>query len=218
MEYPLLCQTEMVQAIGDGRKTQTRRICKDKSLIGFLEAGFSDEFILDIDNFDAYKSPYGKAGDYLWVREAFCIENYYPDNDIATIRYKAGGMKLVQPWGRGWVLPEVIGKPKPSIHLPRVANRYLLRNNDVSLQRLQDISETDAINEGVKPIYDGDKNLIGYENYLPYGYRWFTTAKESFQSLWIKIHGEGSWEQNPIVWAVYFEKKSDATTHLSETF
>ncbi|MGL6007973.1 MAG: hypothetical protein ACRC1D_00770, partial [Culicoidibacterales bacterium] len=96
-----------------------------------------------------------------------------------------------------------VNKWKPSIHMPRKKCRLLLDVLGVRIERLHDISEECALNEGVKPFFENGE-IVGYENYMPVGYRWFKTAKESYQSLWEKINGLGSWDENPFVWVISY--------------
>ena len=80
---------------------------------------------------------------------------------------------------------------KPSIHMPRSASRITLEVTGVRVERLQNISEADAIAEGVK-------NSL----HLPGG----RFARENFAHLWWTINGDGSWEANPWVWVVEFKR------------
>lgn len=105
-------------------------------------------------------------------------------------------------------------KWKPSIFMPREAARIFLEVTDVRAERLQDISEEDAIAEGVEVI----GNAIGTPQYRDYLNRngdhsaggWPVI---SFQSLWEYINGAGSWETNPWVWVYSFKRiEKPATT------
>lgn len=99
-------------------------------------------------------------------------------------------------------------KWKPSIHMPKEASRIFLKVTDVKIEELQEISTTDAIAEGIT------NHLSGYENYLWSGDPDFTDYEDityrnpilSFKSLWQLINGTDSWELNPLVWAITFEK------------
>jgi hypothetical protein len=88
------------------------------------------------------------------------------------------------------------GPPKwrPSIHMPRSASRLTLRLTDVRVQRLQDISEEDALAEGVKR----SQRAISPDSAD------YCTARDSYASLWESIYGPGSWDANPWVWALTF--------------
>ena len=80
---------------------------------------------------------------------------------------------------------------RPAIHMPRAASRITLEITGVRVERLQDISEADAIAEGVR-------NSL----HIPGG----RFANENFAHLWWAINGDGSWEANPWVWAVEFKR------------
>ena len=80
---------------------------------------------------------------------------------------------------------------RPSIHMPRWASRISLGITSVRVERLQDISEADAIAEGVR-------NSL----HLPGG----RFARENFAHLWWTINGDGSWESNPWVWVIEFKR------------
>ena len=179
-ERPILFSAPMVRAILDGRKTQTRRIVKQKHL-PFLE-NITGNF-LD-GKWDQRPFPYGKPGDRLWVRETFCYHD-----DLAMYLYKADDVTCCK-----W---------KPSIHMPRIASRILLEVVNVRVERLNDISEEDAIAEGINlpSPYVGigmDGEVIESEtiSWMPSDY---------YKELWESINGPGSWDLNPWVWVVEFK-------------
>jgi hypothetical protein len=138
-------------------------------------------------------------GDLLWVREA-----------IAP-RYFDGGQHAYRA---DWTpaAAEVAKEPKwtPSIYMPRWASRITLKVTGVKIERLHDISEEDAIAEGIELVEDNFGNGPAYCDYaLPRRYdtaEWFASPIRSYRSLWESIHDEGSWEANPWVVAVSFER------------
>ncbi len=97
-------------------------------------------------------------------------------------------------------------KWKPSIHMPRWASRITLEVTGVRVERLQDISEEDAIAEGVECWeergYDDAQDF--YRNYHTGGDLF--TAKASYRTLWESINGPGSWERNDWVWVIEFKR------------
>ncbi len=96
-------------------------------------------------------------------------------------------------------------KWKPSIHMPRWASRITLEVTGVRVERLQDISEEDAIAEGVEVLWRGyDDAQDFYRNYHTGGYLF--TAKASYRTLWESINGPGSWERNDWVWVIEFKR------------
>ena len=178
-ERPILFSAPMVRAILDGRKTQTRRIVKQKHL-PFLE-NITGNF-LD-GKWDQRPFPYGKPGDRLWVRETFCYHD-----DLAMYLYKADDVTCCK-----W---------KPSIHMPRNASRILLEITGVRVERLQDISEEDAIAEGcIKFPFEDDHAYTFYDDDKT-GHATHTGA---YRKLWESLNGPGSWDLNPWVWVVEFK-------------
>jgi hypothetical protein len=214
-ERPILFNADMVRAIFDGRKTQTRRVVKgnfDYIVKGWpftrqvmkLGAGDKLEVIQDDGKSIAtfgLRCPYGQVGDRLWVRETF-----YPYDDgmdsggCSHVFYKADG----EP-------PFNDIKWKPSIYMPREFSRIILEVTDVRVERLNNISEEDAMAEGVSTtdyffgthLYRNKKH-VSYVDYLneAVGCR---TAKVSFDTLWESINGKGSWKANSWVWVVEFK-------------
>jgi hypothetical protein len=174
-EHPILFSTPMVQAILEGRKTQTRRILKPKPIANeIVESNqwkrythVSRKEIIANPGFyeikSVHKCPYGETGDLLWVRETF---TEWPKGEFQFRASTRSGDEL--------------GKWKPSIHMPKVAARIWLEITEVKVERLQDISYADAKAEGVE---------------LPH----------NFYELWVKINGYESWMTNPWVWVVKFK-------------
>lgn len=187
-EYPIIFSTPMVQAIQEGRKTQTRRIVTNKTALEWLEPEmFSPEFVANPEN---RLCRYGAPGGKLWVRETWCLET-------TTVSDYEGGWRE-EPVGylyRADFGPEPVAwNWKPSIHMPRAASRLLLEITDIRVQRLQEITEEDARSEGPAPLF----NESAYSS--------CETAKESFRTLWQSIHGNQSWTDNPWVWAITFKE------------
>lgn len=202
-QRPILFNTEMVQAILAGRKMQTRREVHPDIAVSISN---NPDRIL-------YRCPFGQTGDVLWVRETFakCIgrdeitpsemENAYELSPDRFIVYKADSKEETHPdhpeWGnKRW---------KPSIHMPKDAARIWLRITDVRVERLHDISEADAIAEGVERI--ADYGTTGYKLYTePDAAYSDIDAKWSFESLWHSINGADNWNANPWVWVLEFER------------
>lgn len=185
---PILFNTEMVQAILDNRKKQTRRLIKDPYVQERLESGDHDRTYIEKN------VPY-KIGDILWVRETFWFDILAQEYE-----YKADEkpyMKLFTGW-------------KPSIHMPKTAARIFLKVKNVRWERIQDISEADAIGEGLQVLPQTEwesRNFdeTWYKDYLDKKNFW-RVAKMSFRSLWQKINSKDSWKQNPYVWVYDFEQ------------
>jgi len=236
---PILFSGPMVNAILDGRKTQTRRIIKPqpKGFAGgvhpshtpkhpapYLDAycgepktpanprGMSDMWCWwtedDRMGPEVGRCPYGAPGDELWVREtwraAVALDGKSPTQiaDAAMdanyrhpwcpIRYEADGGKVnagtledLEDFGAAW------GKTRASIHMPRWASRITLTVTNTRIERLQDIDDADAIAEGAQ--------CAGVPTSL--------TNRGAFIRLWISINGRGSWDEDPWVWVVEFERQ-----------
>lgn len=189
---PILFNTEMVQAILDGRKTQTRRILKVKGCREFVpEPTWSFE---DCEKWGA--KPKYQPGDILWVRERF----EYSDDLEEPYWYYA---KYREDY-----LPEYVTRIKwrPSIHMPKEAARIFLMVTNVRCERLQDISEEDAIAEGAKDSLNrDDMKLLSNLDWVikrPFGNHQF-----GFLALWQSINAKKHpWESNPPVWVYEFER------------
>lgn len=215
-EYPILFSAPMVRAVLDGRKTQTRRIMKKQPNIdaqtGDWLFTFSDgsQQVSPIEHWVDLQiklhCPYGQPGDHLWVRETFApMRDGEVNTNAKPYRYKAD-------WKEGGNVDGVTYSSKaiwkPSIFMPRAAARILLEVVDVRVERLQDISEADAVAEGVEISKTG-KYYLNYvdqkNNFTQFIFN-CDTAKESYQTLWKTINGPDSWEANPWVWVVEFNK------------
>jgi hypothetical protein len=206
-ELPIIYSMPMVQAILEGRKTQTRRIIKpephpygteiiDSGRTWYKGKGrwhnrlIAQENPLRYEIASLHDCPYGEIGDLLWVRETWshCNHPLRPFMYKASIEKQSG---LTVKWS-------------PSIHMPKEAARIWLKVVDVRVDRLNHISEKDAIAEGVKSRYSFLFSETRYEDYSNRDSEWRDPVL-SFYTLWESIHGEGSWEKNPWVWVIESE-------------
>jgi hypothetical protein len=188
-ERPILFSTPMVRAILDGRKTQTRRLVSETHL------PFIEDIIKNLYRWDKRPFPYGKKGDKLWVRETFV--NLTENNDgklFAAYKADFDSQAFVGVGGKKC-------KWNPSIFMPRWASRITLEIISVRVERLQEISEQDAIAEGIY-LLSGDGG--GYK--FAAGEQEYDTAKEAYIELWKSINGADSWSKNPHVWVIEFKK------------
>lgn len=216
-ERPILFSGEMVRAILDGRKTQTRRVMKPQPKptladypgpAGHWWPSQKHKSMLGVEQeMQKWKGlagsacPYGDTGDTLWVRETWCQgadDGRQVPLRMATL-YRADGEHVTLSDGDGFTQTNRDGSEKspwrPSIHMPRWASRITLRITDVRVERLQDISEHDARAEGMSSEWDD------YERYgqsEPYRY--------GFSAIWNTINGPGAWDDNPWVWVLSFER------------
>jgi hypothetical protein len=186
-ERPILFSAPMVRAILAGTKTQTRRVVKPAHK-AWIEMPVTHQ----LGEWDKRPLPYGKPGDRLWVRETWQAVS---GNDRARHI-----MTHPRP-DRGWLeyaatprADEPAYKWRPSIHMPRWASRITLEVTGVRVERLQDISEADAMAEGVH--YSLLEKIQAGQD------RW---ARHAYKKLWESIHGPGSWDLNPWVWVVEFK-------------
>lgn len=216
-ERPILFNGPMVRAILDGRKTQTRRVVKGIALDWLNEVRFTPEYVALPES---YLSPYGFAGDRLWVRETWRgvveisapgaplehgVARYVPDEQYCRrIEYKATHPHDSEPY-------------RPSIHMPRWASRITLEVTDVRVERLQSITAADAQREGIVEWHSGEQKsyMLGPGDGIgifgkPGSWRPEATAEAGFQTLWSSINGAASWEANPWVWVVEFKRVSEA--------
>lgn len=92
---------------------------------------------------------------------------------------------------------------KPSIHMPRAASRITLEITGVRVERLQSISESDCIAEGI----ESEPGTAHWKNYeTGPGWRYWESPKQSYRTLWESINGPGSWDTNPWAWCIEFKK------------
>jgi hypothetical protein len=146
--------------------------------------------------------PYGKSGDVLWVREAFRYSNT-PNPEVLNYEYKDGTKGVCVPDGEEYKISDY-DKLRPSIHMPKEAARIWLKVISVKVERAQDISEEDAVREGIMQCTkDGNLYKYGLESWK--WQDWHKTAKEAFRHLWVSINGQESWDSNPWVWVIEYE-------------
>jgi hypothetical protein len=204
---PILFSGPMVRALLDGRKTQTRRLLKPQpereqetwdwrwTPPGYPERHL-ERFYWRKDSHPGSAINWHlavKRGDVLWVREAFSYDRLDVDRDGALPPwYWADG----NPEAGDWT------KPKPSIHMPRWASRTTLEVTDIRVQQLHDISEEDAIAEGVTKVRDYCHVIRGFD-YDEAGLC-HTHATTPFAKLWNHINGPDAWSTNPWVVALTF--------------
>lgn len=218
-EHPILFSTPMVQAILAGRKTQTRRIIKPA--IGW-DANWKVSLIQEehIDSIPRYemrcgtqyslpwfKCPYGQTGDVLWVRESYKIYLNY-DNQV-YISFE--GMDDFKVYNKKEISFNTLAKLQerklapnewhncPSIHLYKEFSRIFLQVKNVRVERLHDISEADAIAEGIIRDKTGYicKGVEMHHSVTPQG---------AFNQLWVKINGAESYQSNPWLWVIECER------------
>lgn len=207
-EHPILFSGPMVRAILEGRKTQTRRVIKPQPIVHADYMRWRGKEAWNIFSLELLKKslieycPYGQPGDGLWVRESAYIASpdfggpgpYVIDNEgrRRTVGYTASmddeGVRCALDYGV---------MKSPSIHMPRWASRITLEVVNIRAEKVQDISEADAIAEGWEKRPDITHNLQVHEE----------AARDWFMDLWDSINGKKyPWSSNPWVWVVEFRR------------
>jgi hypothetical protein len=195
-ERPILFSAPMVRALLDGSKTQTRRVAKLTCAGHVKEPGGHRRWHpADFDS--RFACPYGQPGDRLWVREAWARDD---EDGMLMYRADVGSGNDADDWERNRLDGVSRFRWRPSIHMPRTASRITLEITGVRVERLQDISERDALAEGIVRLLDGGFGLAGSTHYH------HTDPCESYWSLWEHINGPGSVETNPWVWVMDFRR------------
>ncbi|MBJ8706250.1 hypothetical protein I5369_00475 [Citrobacter freundii] len=224
-ERGMIFNAEMVRAILDGRKTQTRRIMAiqpEHSELGLRRVidskngrdngkyfwSQSDARGLKMRS-KVFGCPYGEVGDRIWVRETYQgplfdyehMESYLEDSSKFEkpefCVYRADGNPAPEFYDAD---DNLHCGWSPSIHMPRWARRITLEITGVRVERLNSISQEDAQAEGMeltgwRPTYSDPDS--GGEVWTPY---------DNFAQLWESIYGEESWKANPWVWVIEFKR------------
>lgn len=223
-DKPIIFSAPMVRALLDGRKSQTRRVIKldgrrpefcgprgceaDPTCWGWEDSDHGDWVTLEGEPgqrmcWRDWRGAYA-PGDRLWVREGHAMV------PATAYRMSEGVAQNADPkdcdraciYREGWDRSNGGFRWRSPIHMPRWASRLTLTVTDVRVQRVQEISEADAIAEGVvsAPFPGGERWSVagGYDD------AWLDTAREAFRCLWYRIHGPGAWGANPWVAAISF--------------
>lgn len=223
-ERPIIFSGEMVKAILDGKKTMTRRAVKTQprdecteiatsACFGHVEYRSTSEDRQTQSILAKIKCPYGKIGDRLWVRETHHVIGGIADYEIEEIKqglqdvknfvsYKADGYG--NPCDGGWTTP---------MFMPRWASRILLEIIDIRVERLQDISEADALKEGIRnynfEMEDSPDTYVGYTHLQKDDGKstLYKTPAIAFERLWDTLNAKKGypWSSNPWVWVVEFK-------------
>lgn len=246
-ERPINFSAEMVRAILDGRKTQTRSVIKLREFRPCENVPGSDWYFRakhgiwsDVSNARLLEKycPW-KIGERLWVRESIRKRILYPGEDQIGSTYLSDFSPVMGIGPEGSYLGRAIGWPwkrdvLPSIHMPRWASRINLEIMSLRAERLQDISEEDAIAEGVEhPFTEHDCQTVagivgtrpedhGWKNYLWHGNfnhgegnkqsrSWahqssnYASARDSYSSLWELLNAARGYGWNTNLWVFAIE-------------
>ena len=190
-EHPIIFSTKMVEAIDEGRKTRTRRVIDpqpEEELNPLWENRGEGQTIYDLWTYECdsggsiWRSPYGRPGDILWVRESFAFLDDFTGNDPGTralcekafFRADYGDIDNIHDNLKRW---------RPSIHMPRQLCRLFLQNRAVQVVRLQNMSRDDAREEGI--VGRGAlNNYSGISNYP------WNDPRDAFKELWDFINSK----------------------------
>ncbi len=208
-DYPILFSGEMVRAILEGRKTQTRRVMKPQPSADFSpitvewyaptvegrdgEEQPGTEIFGVYGDEEGYRCPYGAPGDRLWVRETWLL-----DGNVYLYKANFGKGVLSDSWQGHW---------KPSIHMPRVASRITLEIVKVRVERVKDITRSDAILEGVSNVWSWDAGRNA-EHPEHFSRALLNPYVANYSVLWDKINAARGlgWDVNPWVWVIEFKQ------------
>jgi hypothetical protein len=232
-EHPLLMKGPLVRATLEGRKTQTRRPVKPQPSDDIVDVEYDDIAELWLGNTKedndlgfcsswTARCPLGRTGDRLWVRETWA----WPGEEEFIYRADQWAEDMVAKWKTDPNYPQV--KWSPSIHMPRRACRLVLPLVSVRVERVQDITEEDAIAEGVphnsdRPI---DKSWCaaccghGIVERFALGMvsvddcSECNSAKKLFRNIWISIYGQESWDANPWAWVAEWKEIPVLPVHV----
>lgn len=222
-EYPILFRPELVRKILDGKKTQTRRPLKPQPYEGAeLECGWYEPMVVgrdgyerpgktifgadDLDGEYGIKFPFGGPGSVLWVRETWAPRlnmDGSPDDNPRYVKYRADSMAPTPYDEMDWHYWDCW---RPSIQMPRWACRMRLEITDVRVERIQSVSEADAIAEGMEPWVEcyAAHPLRPQSKPRFFGAKREATCREAFEQAWNAAY-PGSWERNDFVWAISFK-------------
>ena len=203
---PIIFSTEMVKAILEDRKTQTRRLVKPQPIllgVPYLEYGgvWCDKAHREVK---IGKCPYGSVGNKLWVRESHRLTKHYKaGTNWVRCEYRTPYQgDNAERWFAWDDIPKqqrerlsrikTWGKWRPGRFMYYFTHRLELDITDEEVERLQEITDDDAKAEGCKILCDcGDCTD--------------STPRGHFQDIWRGIHGYDSWDSNPFVWVIEFK-------------
>ncbi|HEJ6970394.1 TPA: hypothetical protein SMF36_000345 [Serratia marcescens] len=227
-ERPVIFNGEMVRAILDGRKTQTRRVIanvgSDNCIPLQKPTKTKDGIYTHVMDAPGHGlCPFGRVGERLWVRETWGVVSHDFDENERIIDWVPDRPATAiheMPFGNGYYSGHAIYAAdgeftwgdddghgerscwKPSIHMPRWASRITLEITGVRVERLNDISHDDAKAEGC---------CYGRGGGIP---DFAVTPADHFPTLWASIYGEESWNANPWVWVIEFRRVGDSAREV----
>lgn len=195
-ERPVNMRAEEVRAILAGRKTQFRRVINPQP-----EAGSSCPYHIGTGkDRKARVCPFGKPGDRLWVRETWA-PLFEEDTGFCGVQYAAGGM--AEEDKRAGEYLDGTDRWRSPVCMPRKLSRITLEIASVRVERLQDISEEDAIAEWCSPLSERCRRtpICGSDDWPEF----HGSHRENFRCWWGSIYGPEDWTENPWVWVMEFK-------------
>lgn len=224
-ERPIVFSDEMVRAILDGRKTQTRHEIKvpPGGVVPYFDADGNVSWHC-CGLYVGKSKAYAKVGERLWVREKWCspsayIIGYFADGECGAWIGDGGGGRIWNPHGVLLESPAYAsrfdndqrhttqslrsygGKWRPSVHMPRWYSRITLEITGVRVERLQEIAMNDDDLEAEGILFDLNEKCVG-----PCPGDFTLNMSEKYKALWEKANGKGSWAANPYVWVIEFKR------------
>jgi len=211
-EHPLLVAAAMARAYRNGEKTQTRRIVEAN---GWNPSDYEFACVKEHDSLSRAQAffadgrgtgcNYGKVGDKLWLRETFAVEEY--DEGTRIIWPADMSAAWESSLSDVYCLPSsyAVLKSKPSIHMPRKYCQTVLKINALRVDRLQAITDQDALAEGVVEWFKPRAAEL-----TKAGIAAPDRPKYLFQLLWTSLYGQESWDANPYVWVIQTDKVQNA--------
>jgi hypothetical protein len=194
----------MVRALLDGKKTQTRRLISPQPDGPYVTCDPGDhKWYVDGGSWIS-ACPHGIRSDRLWVRETWL--EFDADHQPPRTAYRADMTDLGEEFRQAYIRS---GRPyrwRPSIHMPRWASRITLEVEGVRIERLQQISETDARAEGTDALrgHFSEADIVLAARNMDQG---ISDPRPLFGLLWERLHGKKApWQSNPWVWVVTFHR------------
>ncbi|MEE8551433.1 MAG: hypothetical protein V3T08_09300 [Gemmatimonadota bacterium] len=215
-ERPILFSGEMVRAILDGRKTQTRRVVTPQPADRFSEPQVGPGWVCvwwrvlnDLNDWHDVRMPF-HPGDRLYVRETWRGLHRFHTKSVPSgtyIHYEADGGG--DPQGRRGRLGR-FGRVRPSIHMPRWASRINLDVTSVRVERVQDATEGDCIAEGMEGVGCDHRYAENGACTDCMNSGWIEPPGLHFKELWDSLNAKRgySWDTNPWVWVIEFRGAS----------
>ncbi len=212
-EFPLLVAAAMARAYRSGEKTQTRRVVEAN---GWNPNDYKFACVSEHDSLSRAQAfftdgrgtgcKYGKVGGKMWLREMFAIERHPEGQRIVwTADMSAAWVKTISDVS--YLASDYkVGPGKPNIHMPREYCQTVLTINALRVERLQAITDQDALSEGVLEWFKPRAAKLKKA-----GIAAPDRPRFLFELLWTSLYGQAAWDANPYVWVICTDKVHNAT-------